>query len=65
MMGGVLFVKRYYLLNDPKSTSTAEIVRLADIIWNTTHFDQLLCSGTGSDSKVDPNGTIIPMIQVG
>ena len=62
-MGGVLFAKKYFNINDPNSSSAQRIEALADKIWNTTQFSELLCS-SGPNSTVDPNGTAIPMIQV-
>ena len=62
-MGGVLFAKKYFIINDPNSSSAQRIEALADKIWNTTQFSELLCS-SGPNSTVDPNGTAIPMIQV-
>lgn len=60
VMKGILFSKRYFLLNDPGSNATATIVQLADALWNSVHYEKLLCDRNGTVSET---GDVIPMVQ--
>ena len=59
MHSGILFAKTYFELNDPGSTPTAEISRLASELFAGVQWDSLLC---GEHGQLDPNGTNIPML---
>lgn len=67
VMMGILFAKRYYTLNDPGSEATRSIVQLADDLWHSVHYEELLCDSkieNGTQvTKVSQNGTYIPMVQ--
>ena len=63
-MGGVLFAKEFFNDVAPTSHTTEVIAELALSLYNTTRFEQLLCSD-GPNSTVNSNGTAIPMIQGG
>eukprot|EP00750_Incisomonas_marina_P018454 INCI2959.1.p1 GENE.INCI2959.1~~INCI2959.1.p1 ORF type:complete len:522 (+),score=56.35 INCI2959.1:194-1567(+) len=64
LMGGVLFAKEFFNDVAPTSHTTEVIAELALSLYNTTRFEQLLCSD-GPNSTVNSNGTAIPMIQGG
>eukprot|EP00948_MAST-09A_sp_MAST-9A-sp1_P001145 g1145.t1 len=59
-MAGILFAKTYYSDVDPTSNLTMRIIDLAEQMWETTKFENLLCDTEG---KVNSTGEGIPMIQ--
>lgn len=61
LMAGVLFARTYFRAVAAELAATARIDQLASQLWNTTHFDRLLCDSSG---RVSATGTGIPMIQL-
>lgn len=64
-MSGILFAKTYFEHVDPNSGLTKKISNLSIALWESTHFENLLCDSSSPPvvSNQSKSGTGIPMVQ--
>ena len=61
LQAGINFATSFYESQDPESAQTKQILDLSQRIWNSTHFDRLLCDSSSRNEST--SGTGIPMVQ--